>query len=302
MCLGAVALAAAVGVGQTFFLPDPQAGWAVPDGAPVGRKPTAEIRVTVTGVGTFSVDPRAARTLRPDIFQEGHLSVFDLVAHLGETGKIDLVYRYDAEMATHVIETVNGQSGWWYEAHYAGGRFESNQVRMDTYPIKDGTQVRLVREDAARLAAIQASFVREGERRRANGGRVVLPQVTIRGPRWNLAFRDVEVRAHGVRSDLFRLDVITALDVLLSLGEQGLLSALKLTWYAGFDRATPVDSYFVELISGNGHSAEAFDRCGFVYVVGDLALRGTRGASVHVPADARPIVSPEYMEWSWRCL
>lgn len=300
--LGTAALVAAIGLGQTLLLPDPQAGWAVPDGAPTGRVPTTDVKVTIGGVGTFSVDPRAARTLRPDLFQDGHLSVFDLVAYLGEQGKISLQYRYDVDMATHVIETLNGHGGWWYEAHYAGGRLEPNQMRMDTYMVKDGTQVRLFREDLKRLAGIQASFAREVERVRANGGRVVLPKVTIRGPRWSLAFNDVEVRAHDVRSDVLRPGVITALDVLLSLGEQGRLSALKLTWYAGIGRATPVDSYFVEHIAGGGHSAEAFDSCGFLYEVGDLELKGTKGAFVHVPSDVRPILSPEYMEWSWRCL
>ncbi|HAZ27656.1 TPA: hypothetical protein DCY65_04080 [Candidatus Acetothermia bacterium] len=302
LSLGMTALVAATGLGQTFFLPDVQAGWAVPDGAPRGRVPTAEIRVTVTGMGTFAVDPREVRTLRPDVFQEGHLSAFDLVAHLGEQGKIGLVYRYDEGMATHVIESINGQDGWWYEAHYAGGRFEANQVRMDTFPVKDGTGVRLFREDPPRLAGIHASFAQEVERLRANGDRVILPQVTIRGPQWTLTFRDVEVRAHGVRSDLFQPDVVTALDVLLSLGEQGRLTRLKLAWYAGIGRATPVDSYFVELIAGGGHSAEALGRCGFVYAVGDLDLKRTRGSMVHISSDARPLVSPEYMEWSWRCL
>jgi len=300
--LGVTASVAVVALGQSFVVPDAQAGWAIPVGAPIGRLPTAEIRVTITGIGTFSVDPRVVRTLRPDIFQDGHLSVFDLIAYLGERGEISLLYRYDGELRTHVVESLNGQGGWWYEAHYAGGRLEPNQMRMDTYPVKDGTQVRLFREDLKRLAAIQASFAREGERVRANGGRVVLPKVTIRGPRWSLAFRDVEVRAHGVRSDVFQPDVVTALDVLLSLGEQGHLTGLKLTWYEGIGRATPVDSYFVELIAGGGYSAEAFDSCGFLYELGDLALQGFKGAFVHVPSDGRPIVSPEYMEWSWRCL
>jgi len=59
--LGMAALVATVGLGQTFLLPDPQAGWAVPDGVPIGRVPTSEIQVTIVGVGRFSVDPRAAQ-------------------------------------------------------------------------------------------------------------------------------------------------------------------------------------------------------------------------------------------------
>jgi len=299
LVIGGVALA---GVAQSFLLPDPVAGWGVPEGAPRGRLPTARVNVSIAGVGTFAVDPTEVRTLRPDVFREGHLSVFGLLVHLAGEGRIALVYRYDEGMATHVIESLNGQTGWWYEAHYAGGGFEPNAVRMDHYPVKDGLAVRVYREDPKRLAALYEGFRTEVARRAAHGGQVVVPQVVIRGPRWKLEFRDVPVRPHGVRVDLFQPGVVTGLDVLLSLGEQGLLRGLKLTWYDRIGRADPVDSYFVELIAAEGGSAEAFDSCGFLYEVGELALRGFKGAFVHIPADARVIVCPEYMEWSWRCL
>ncbi len=293
---------ALLGVGQDYVLPNPKWGWGVPAEAPRGRLPAASVRIAIAGGGTWVVDPREVRTVRADVFREGHVSVFDLLVHLSREGKLSLVYRYDEDLATHVIETLNGQAGWWYEAHYAGGGFEPNAVRMDHYPVKDGLAVRLYREDPGRLATLYAGFRREAERRAAHGGRVVVPEVTIRGPGWTLAFRNVEVHPHGVRSDLFQPEVVTALDVLLALGEQGALSGLELTWYARIGRADPVDAYYVTFIAGGGHSAKAYDRCGFVYELGEVLFRSIRGTLVHITADARVLVSPEFIVWSWRCL
>ncbi len=91
---------------------------------------------------------------------------------------------------------------------------------------------------------------------------------------------------------------MTALDILLSLAEQGELSKLKLTWYERIAGADPVDSYWVEQID----EAEAFDRCGFVYETGPLDFSGFTGSHIHLPSDVRVIISPEYALWFWICI
>ncbi len=277
-------------------------GWWPRENTPAGRKPSGRIAVSIAGVGNFTVEASAVRTVRPDVFQQGHFSVFDLLVHLGERGAIRLTYRFAEDMATHVIEDLNGQSGWWYEAHYAGGGFESNAVRMDLYPVKDGTRVRFFREDAKRLAELYAAFRAEVARWRNHGNRTIIPQVLIRGPNWTLTFKDVEVRPFDWRGDVLQPGVVTALDVLLSLGEQGLLAALKLTWYPKIGRADPIDNFFVELIAAGGKSAQAVGSCGFIYEVGESTFRQFKGNFVHMASDVRVILCPEYMEWSWRCL
>jgi hypothetical protein len=106
------------------------------------------------------------------------------------------------------------------------------------------------------------------------------------------------VTAHDVRRDVLQPGVVTALDILLSLTEQGELSQLKLTWYESIAGADPVDSYWTEQIN----EAEAYDGCGFVYETGSSNFTGFLGNHIHVPSDVRVIVSPQYALWFWICL
>jgi hypothetical protein len=169
---------------------------------------------------------------------------------------------------------------------------------MDMFPYKNGTHVRLYKPGAENLDRIYSAFEQEVARLDKNGGQVVIPEVTIRSPRANYTFRDVVVTPHNVRSDVLQPGVVTALDALLSLGEQGELSALKLTWYDRIGSADPVEHYFVERI---GESV-AYGGCGFVYETGPRDFGGFRGTHIHIPSDLRITVSPEYALWFWICL
>jgi hypothetical protein len=92
--------------------------------------------------------------------------------------------------------------------------------------------------------------------------------------------------------------VVTALDILLSLGEQGKLTNLKLTWYERIADAEPIDSYWIEQIDND----VAFNSCGFVYETGPKEFSGFLGSHIHIPLDVRVLVSPEYAFWFWICL
>lgn len=58
-------------------------------------EPGTPSSVTIAELGEFSYDPAQVRTLRPDIFQPDHFSVFDVLVHLDRQGKIDMVYHFD---------------------------------------------------------------------------------------------------------------------------------------------------------------------------------------------------------------
>jgi len=282
--------------GQTILLPSEGGQWIVADES-VGRLPTEEITVS------FRVDPAELEPSRPDLFQPGRFSVFDVIAWLGEQGAIDLVSHYDEQAATHIIDSINGSDRWWYEAHDDGGWFERNAFRIDHYPIKDGTTVRLSRIPSDRWEAIHDEFREETARRAANGGAVMIPSVVIEGPRGrSLEFEDVLVTAHDTRLDIFREGVITALDIILSLGEQGELDEVGLTWYERIGSADPVNHYFIERIVADDRTFQAAGSCGFVYEVGSTSFSGFTGSHIHIPTDARILVSPEYAFWFWLCL
>jgi hypothetical protein len=263
-----------------------------------GARPSGTGSIEIRDIGRFSFNAAEVRTLRPDIFADGHFSLFDVLAHVHESGDIDLQYHYDGGMATHVIDSLNGMPYWWYQAHYSSGWFETSVFRMDTYPWKNGTVLRVEPVSEEYHARIDRSFGDEVRRLAANGGQVVIPEVVVQDPNGTRTFRDVVVTPHGVREDVLQDGVVTALDILLSLGEQGQLSTVELMWYSSINRADPVDNYFVERID----DAEAYARCGYVYEVGAVEFSGFSGSHIHIATDVRVLVSPEYALWFWLCL
>ncbi|UCH57022.1 MAG: hypothetical protein JSV18_06705, partial [Candidatus Bathyarchaeota archaeon] len=113
----------------------------------------------------------------------------------------------------------------------------------------------------------------------------------------NKEFKDVEVTAHDLRNDTFQDGVITAIDVILSLGDEGKLS-YGLKWYDSIGTARIVKNYWVESIDED----EAHGRCGFVYESGNLDLKGFAGNHIHLPSDSRVLNSPEYVMYFWICI
>jgi len=281
----------------SYILPTEDGAWT-PAGSNVGRKPEGKASIRIQDTGTFVFEASEVETLRPDVFQPGHFSVFDVLVYLHQQGNFDLEYHFDRAMDTHIIDAIDGEPGWWYRAEYSGGWFESNSFRMDMYPYKNGTQILVYKEGEDRLARIYKASRDEVERLATNDGEIVIPEVVVRSPGSSRTFQDVVVTAHDVRSDVLQPGTVTSLDVLLSLGEQGEISRLKLSWYDRIGDADPVDSYWVEQIDG----AEASGGCGFVYETGPRDFEGFAGNHIHIPADARVIVSPEYALWFWICL
>lgn len=303
--IGAV-LASSDGAGSVS-LPDAMGAWSIDAGSRVDPAPTAPIVVEIRGIGSFTCDPTAVTTLRTDLFAAGRLSAFDVVAALAAKGVIDVVYAYDESQATYSIQSINGLDGWWYDVRLPGGALERTALRMDAYPLKDGAAVYLYLEDPARLAAIQASFRDEVARRAANGGRIVVPTVSIKGPRSTVTFQDVVVTAHDSRPDVFKPGVVTALDVLLSLGEQGKIAGLDLTWHAMLGEVENVNHYMVDWIALPDVLGEPDALCGYMDEAATEGLRpfltphSHATTKIHLSSDLEALVSPQYVEWQWLC-
>jgi hypothetical protein len=279
---------------RSFHLPTEQGLWR-PAESNVARLPSGQNSVRVEGIGEFQFQADGLQTLRPDIFQPGRFSLFDVLVHVADLGHISLDYHFSEEMNTHVIDSIDGEESWWYTAFYSGGWPEGNAFRMDMFPYKNGMQFWLHRERGDRLTTIYDSFHQEVDRLAHNGGKIIIPEVSIRSPKSNTLYRNVEVTAHDVRTDVLQPGIVTGLDAILSLAEQGELSELRLTWYERIGTADPVDSYWLEQID----RAEAEGTCGFVYETG---ARGIGGNHIHLPSDVRLTVSPEYALWFWICL
>lgn len=257
--------------------------------------PTAIAEVEI-GSEKFKFDSTEVETVRPDLFNPGYFSVFDLLVHLDTLGEIELQYHFDESMNTHVIDSINREPDWWYYAYYDGGWQERNVFRMDHYPWKEGTTLRFYKAERPQLQDIYSIFKEEVTRRSDNSGRLVVPKVVINGRTFTRDFANVEVTSHNMRSDMFVEGVTTALDVILSLGDLGKIE-YELQWYESIATARIVRSYWVEAIEGD----KTRGRCGFVYEAGSWELR--RSANhIHVPADIRILNSPEYVEFFWACV
>jgi len=282
---------------QSYYLPG-DGSWMLPPDIPTSRMPSLQGIITIEGLGDFTFDPAEIETVRPDVFGPGHFSVFDVLVDLSAKGWFTMDYHYDENLETHVIEHLDGRINWWYRAHYAGGWFELNACRIDLYPYKDGTRILLRERSDEFMGRLYNSFASEVRRRSLNQDRVVIPEVQI-GP---VLHTNVPVSAHDVRSDMLAPGTITALDVLLSLADQDRIDRMKLTWYSSMDGIDPVDSFWVEQIDdGDGLFDEEStpEAGGWVYETGSKDFSGYQGSHIHVPADVRVLVSPEYMMWYW---
>ena len=100
-------------------------------------KPSGTNFLTIEGVGMYKFDCAKVETCRPEIFAERGFSVFDALVYVAEKNGLALKHHFAPELDTHVIDSLQGRTGWWYYAHYDGGNRESNAHRMDYFPYKN---------------------------------------------------------------------------------------------------------------------------------------------------------------------
>ena len=297
---------ASVGAGSSAVL-NTASGWNLSLPA-AGRAPSEQGTLEIRGLGKLSFDPSAISSVRPDVFRQGHFSVFDILVHLADTGVIDMQYRFDEKLATHVIDSLRGISGWWYDARYSGGGFDRTVVRMDLFPVKDEMMIVLYLEDPERLDAIEAHFREEVARRDSNKGSVIIPTVVFQSAAGSVTYRHVSVTSHDVRSDVLQPGLVTALDVLLSLGEQGLLTELRLDWRRETQEVTIVDGHYIVGVVAEEFSPAATGACALMHqiqgqtILPYLTSHTHTMSHIHLTADLEVLISPATVEWLWVCL
>ncbi len=261
-----------------------------------GTQPTLESNLVWVDDQQFSFNPTEVNTLRPDLFKPGYFSAFDVLVHLADQGFVNLEYHFNESMNTYLIDTINGEVNWWYRIWYDGGWPEENVFRMDHYPWKDGTWLKFVHIQPNRLAAIYQEFRAEVARFNETNGSIIIPQVEILGNLVQKIFYNVTVTPHNLRNDVFQDGVITAIDIIMSLGDQDLIT-YDLQWYESIGTAGIVKSYWIDGINQD----LAYGRCGFVYETGSFHFRNN-GNHIHLPSDTRILNSPEYGIWIWICI
>ena len=76
--------------------------------------------------------------------------------------------------------------------------------------------IQLYQEQLSRIHEIYSAFKNETTRRRLNNDKIIIPSVSITGKTFEVIFENVTVTAHNLRNDVFKLDVITAMDVIMT--------------------------------------------------------------------------------------
>jgi len=263
-------------------------------------------QITIENIGLFDFHPRDVEPIRQDIFQPNHFSVFDTLLTLAEKGKISLDYHFEEFMGMYVIDSINGKKNWWYRACYHQGNpaqmqpprcREINIMPMDQYPYKDKMVIIFYQVPEEDLNIRYNAFRIETERRKASNGRVIIPIFSIKGQTENMNFENVEVKPHNIRGDMFKEGVVTAIDSIMTLGDEKRLT-YDLTWREKIGE-TEIKGYYVTRINED----KSFGRCGFVYECGAYPeYRAFSGNAIHVTADIRILNSPTYMEFMWNCI
>jgi len=254
--------------------------------------PPVQVKI---GSDTYGFDPDDIETFRPDLFKNESFSVFDILVHLNSTGAINLTYHFNSSMNTHVIDTLNGETNWWHIVYYTGGQSEKNTVRIDHW--KPGTSIIMYHENPSYINHIYSTFREEVTRLNDNNGTVIIPTVTINGNSFNLEFYNVSVTPHNKRNDTFQTDIITDLDVIMTLGDLGNIT-YDLRYVTVMGRGSYVHNYFVQRINSDTNVG----RCGFVYEVGDDDFKYPGPNFIYLASDHRILTSPEYLRFFWTCL
>ncbi|MHA1932860.1 MAG: hypothetical protein ACW96X_09990, partial [Promethearchaeota archaeon] len=249
------------------------------------------------GTKTYGFDPDEIETVRPDLFQNETFSAFDTLVHLNSTGAINLTYHFNASMNTFVIDSLNGETNWWYILYYSGGQSEKNTVRMDHYPWKVGTVIIMYQEEPSYINHVYSTFKEEVTRLNANNGTVIIPRVTIDGNTFNIEFNNISVTPHNIRNDTLQNDTITAIDIIMTLGDLGYIT-YDLRYISAMGRGSYVHNYFVQRINADTNVG----RCGFVYDIGDEDFKYPGPNFIYLGSDQRILTSPEYLRFFWTCL
>ncbi|MEW5804221.1 MAG: hypothetical protein AB1847_19165 [bacterium] len=281
-------------------------------GTPKDTQLVGKVSIDIEGILSTDVDFSQKITVpahRPDLFARGHFSVFDLLVYLDmNSDKFSMSYHFDPNMDTYLIDSINGSGNWFYRMNYdiAGSsepNYKEQNHRMDYCLVKDKMFIQVRQYSEEELHMRHIIWKTEVSRRKANGGKVIIPDVVI----WPkneapLRFRNILVTSHDLRKDVFAKGVLTAADIILSLADQEEFSC-SATWY-GYVGSSEVKGYYFERFN----EWEASGMCGFAYTFGERIFEQSCWPpsqcnppipSLHITADIRLIQNPEYIQFRW---
>jgi len=289
--------------------------------------PGSRVRI---GTQVYGFDParHSISSVRPDIFAPGYFSMFDVILAVAREQGISVEYHWDPTRKTHFIDAIDGRTAdYWYRFSYDAGRGNQSELglrreyRWDEALWRPGVWIAVT--DGEALYEIRAAYLREIQREEAHGPMVPLVTIAINPSSYQgnppgsnritvtREFRDVKVSPHDLRAAgapapytrPFQPGVVTSLDVLLSLQDQGelnLVSSVFYTYLAG----KYIDSHYVVALGFPGvGTAHASGRHGFTYTTGNGSWQrmvNDANRTFHITADIAVLHAPDFSTWVWR--
>ena len=290
--------------------------------------PLPDSQVEIAG-RRFSFDPDQynIESVRPDIFAPGFFSMFDVILVVADAHQIPIEYQYNVDYKTHFITKMNGISdNYWYHFSYDAGDGRRNEIkfrranRWDETLWRPGVWIKVV--SGENLAEIRQEYLEEIQREKSHGNMIprvnfsISPSDFAGNPpesnriRVNREFQNVPVTAHNLRSTgyptpyskPFQPGVVTSLDILLSLKDQGKLNVVTGAFYTYFT-GHYIDSYYVvELGFPDVGTAHGSGRQGFVYTTENGSynrLPNDADQKFHITSDIAVIHAPDFSYWRW---
>jgi hypothetical protein len=250
-----------------------------------------------------------------------------VLLQMARTNNIPIALHWDEDCQTHFIDSVDGIAGdFWYHFSYDAGNGTTNelkfrrQIRWDELLWQPGSWIEI--SIGENLAELKREFKEEIERERQFGHLVPDVRITINpsGYKGNppeshritvvKSFPDVLVTPHNKRqagSDSlyrtpFQPDVVTAMDLLFSLQDQGKLDLVGTAYFTHL-AGKVMESYRVRALGFPQEGlAHASGNQGFVYTTGNginRRLANSADNKQHVHSDIQVVHAPDFAVWRW---
>lgn len=291
--------------------------------------PSPQQSRVIIGSNQYVFDPAAhsISTIRPDIFAPGYFSMFDVILAVANANSIPIEYYWDDSCKTHWIMKINNVvNEYWYHWSYdikSGNTTELNYRRANRWDEalwRPGVWIKIV--SGENVAEIKKEYKEEITREKQFGHMIPSVRISINPTNYkgnppgsgritvSKEFANVQITPHNVRSTgfpspyskPFQPEVVTSMDILYSLMDQGKLNVVTGAFFNNFAQ-NHIDSYYmVEMGFPGIGTAHHSGRQGFVYTTENGAynrLPNNADAKMHMLSDINVIHAPDFSYWRW---
>lgn len=236
-------------------------------------------------------------SISKDLFADGQYTLLDVLLYishvrddfeltLGDFDEsigtykftVNFDYNQDGEFSLEGDGADNFNNTDWYTRFtYTAAEFwrevgepslEAIYERTDQFLIRNNTEVRIEHFDPLMTERREEIQHKEVERLNAHGGKIVVPEIQVDygdGRGYVTVAQDVEAKPYNLRPDLIKKDVITMMDVLMTV-DQEMGFDIGYSFWPTLSTEANVNAYAITRVNGKGHEGMA----GWLLYTGEL--------------------------------